>query len=484
MVTKPENYFMRELPATGFSRQFLREGSGGMGPPPLLEFTGSLVLASSTTPLAAGSLLTLTDTLDFAQELGSYAVVLLVQENEGSWEIVDHDIQAGPYEIPQAVESGQWTWRVWATATAEGFATRSVASNSLTATLEVIPVFEAPVNTVAPVLTPGAFPEVGSVLSASSGTWTGSPAPTITYQWRADGEDILEATSSTYETQTSDIGKQVGCQVRGTNVAGTAAELTATIRIGPALPVAAWTSTDGWVVDPYTAGGLGTKPSVLTGRVRGRNFSQDSSDLRPEVVEVEGRRAIRFDGANDIMVHSGTNFPALGVETAHYEFFMALPPEDYGGDNVWIAAWAASVTHSYVTTQIDNETGDTIRVGPIDRLASAYPIRWESVDLTTVSVDDRKWVLIEVMRVFEAIGDNGRGVTVSENGEDVGLYQHGTATAEGTPAALNNVSLGGAGGGQRLGRPSAATIGRAGHLWRLPTIEERAAIVAWAADAH
>lgn len=76
----------------------------------------------------------------------------------------------------------------------------------------------APVNTVAPAVTGTAT--IGSVLTTTNGTWTGSPAPTFTYQWQRGGVNIGGATASTYTSVTADDGTTVTCVVTGTNVAG------------------------------------------------------------------------------------------------------------------------------------------------------------------------------------------------------------------------------------------------------------------------
>ena len=54
--------------------------------------------------------------------------------------------------------------------------------------ITVIPSPVAPANTVLPVISGSTV--VGNVLTTTSGTWTGFPAPTFTYQWqRAAGVD-------------------------------------------------------------------------------------------------------------------------------------------------------------------------------------------------------------------------------------------------------------------------------------------------------
>ncbi len=69
---------------------------------------------------------------------------------------------------------------------------------------------------------------VGNELSATTGSWSGSPTPTFTYQWeRCDVASvncvaIPGATSSTYVLTTSDVGDYVNVAVTATNSAGSA----------------------------------------------------------------------------------------------------------------------------------------------------------------------------------------------------------------------------------------------------------------------
>lgn len=80
----------------------------------------------------------------------------------------------------------------------------------------------APANSVAPVVSGDTT--IPALLSCTTGTWTGYPAPTYTYQWHRDGVDISGATSSTYTTTSSDDGTAITCSVTGTNAAGSATE--------------------------------------------------------------------------------------------------------------------------------------------------------------------------------------------------------------------------------------------------------------------
>lgn len=71
----------------------------------------------------------------------------------------------------------------------------------------------APVNTVAPVLSPVV---VGQALVCSDGTWTGSPAPTFTQQFYI-GQSIV---SSSYLPVAGDVGGVVTCYVTAANSQG------------------------------------------------------------------------------------------------------------------------------------------------------------------------------------------------------------------------------------------------------------------------
>lgn len=73
----------------------------------------------------------------------------------------------------------------------------------------------APSNVSIPVITGTAL--VGETLSCSTGTWTGVPTPTFTYQWQDDGVDIDGATSSTYELLVAQDGGEITCEVTATN---------------------------------------------------------------------------------------------------------------------------------------------------------------------------------------------------------------------------------------------------------------------------
>jgi hypothetical protein len=115
--------------------------------------------------------------------------------------------------------------------------TASATSAATAAVADLAP----PVNTVAPVIS-GSL-SVGSVLTASTGTWTGDPTITYAYQWTDDHGNISGATSSTYTIGSGEVGLNIGVTVTATN---------------PKASVSANAST----VGPVTSGGGGYVPAM------------------------------------------------------------------------------------------------------------------------------------------------------------------------------------------------------------------------------
>lgn len=95
------------------------------------------------------------------------------------------------------------------------------ASATSAATSAILPL--APTNFVAPSIS-GA-PEVGQTLTASDGTWTGSPS--FAYQWKRDGANIGGATNSTYLLVLADVNAAITVTVTGTNGGGSASATSA-----------------------------------------------------------------------------------------------------------------------------------------------------------------------------------------------------------------------------------------------------------------
>lgn len=103
-------------------------------------------------------------------------------------------------------------------------------------TAPVSPALVAPVNTAPPAITGDA--ELGALLTATDGTWDGSPPITYTYNWQRspDGEDdwtAIGAIVATYTLVEADEGQFIRCVVTATNAAGSDSE--ASDGIGPVI---------------------------------------------------------------------------------------------------------------------------------------------------------------------------------------------------------------------------------------------------------
>lgn len=78
--------------------------------------------------------------------------------------------------------------------------------------------------------------ELGGVLTASPGTWTGNPSPTFTYQWRSNGDVIVGATDQTYTIE--EVGILITVEVTATNSAGSSTAESEQVGPVPAIPPA------------------------------------------------------------------------------------------------------------------------------------------------------------------------------------------------------------------------------------------------------
>ena len=69
-----------------------------------------------------------------------------------------------------------------------------------------------------PAITPTTTVE-GTLYTTTNGTWTGSPSPTFTRQWKSDATNVGDG-STTYTTVAGDVTKTITCVVTATNTVG------------------------------------------------------------------------------------------------------------------------------------------------------------------------------------------------------------------------------------------------------------------------
>lgn len=125
---------------------------------------------------------------------------------------------------PVASDAGK---TVTVTVTATNSAGTATANSTATAA-----VTQTPANTAVPVVS--GTTALGDTLTTTNGTWTGTPAPTFTYQWTRGGTNIAGATAATYVITAADQGTTLVAKVTATNSAGTATANSA----GTAVPAA------------------------------------------------------------------------------------------------------------------------------------------------------------------------------------------------------------------------------------------------------
>jgi acid phosphatase type 7 len=108
---------------------------------------------------------------------------------------------------------------------------RNSAGSASATSAQTAVVTAPPVNSSPPTISGTA--QQGQTLTANRGTWTGSPTPTYTYQWRrcdATGgacADISGATATSYTLISTDVGKTIRVVVTATNSVGSSSATSA-----------------------------------------------------------------------------------------------------------------------------------------------------------------------------------------------------------------------------------------------------------------
>jgi len=96
-----------------------------------------------------------------------------------------------------------------------------------------------PVNTGSPVISVngGGAAKLGSTLSCTTGSWSGYPTPSYTYQWFR-GATLVSSAGNSYTIVTLDGGQKITCQVKATNIAGNSTATSNEIIVAPVNSVA------------------------------------------------------------------------------------------------------------------------------------------------------------------------------------------------------------------------------------------------------
>ncbi len=145
-----------------------------------------------------------------------------------------------------------------------------------------------PRNTVAPVVSGTVIPD--ETLSCTTGTWTGVPTPTFTYQWKRGGTNIASATSATYVMTGTDCGPDITCDVTATSGSRTTTASSNAIAYNAATHAAlidyfTWTVLSDGLVASWLSGKLGVAAT------------QGTESLRP----TKTASGVEFDGVDNFL---------------------------------------------------------------------------------------------------------------------------------------------------------------------------------------
>jgi carboxypeptidase family protein len=168
---------------------------------------------------------------------GSYKVSFSWEFSEAEFKACAHAAQCPPKYITQYFNDQPSEVTANAVGASEG---------GITTGINAVMVSAAPVNTALPAVS--GTPTVGSLLSCSSGSWTGESVGTLAagwpltspfaYQWLRDGGAIAGDTSPAYLVQAADVGHSLACEVGATNYAGHASAKSTPIAVTlPAVTV-------------------------------------------------------------------------------------------------------------------------------------------------------------------------------------------------------------------------------------------------------
>lgn len=266
--------------------------------------------------------------------------------------------------------------------TASNGAGEASSASSATAVVAAL----APSNTAPPRIT--GTPTDGDELSASTGSWEGTPALEYSYSWHrclgASCEEIAGATGPTYKTGHADVGHTLKVVVTAKNVAGSAsAESAASEPIEPAPPTS-------------------ISPPTISGEAKA------GSPLTAEAGTWEGTPPLEYsyEWESCNAVGSGC-LPIPGATTSTY-----TPQASESGDTLRVTVTAANAAGRREAT--------SSTVGPVTASApeNEYPptLEGEAVEGKTLSLTTGTWRGAEPIsytyaweRCLSGIGGSGSG---------------------------------------------------------------------------
>ena len=146
----------------------------------------------------------------------------------------------------------------------------------------------APVNTTLPSITPTSGNAGATTYTCDPGVWTGSPTPTITYQWQYNDQGslflgITGATSSTYSPPANYFSSYVSpirCRVTATNTTSAVNKFSNQATVGAYVPVGTAPSGGGVTLTPTGTQQAGTEICANVSDMSGTNPITYSTVIR------------------------------------------------------------------------------------------------------------------------------------------------------------------------------------------------------------
>ena len=258
----------------------------------------------------------------------------------------------------------------------------------------------APVNTIAPVISGTAV--VGQVLTSTTGTWTGVPIPTYSYQWKR-GATNIGTNSSTYTLVAADAGNtsNITCVVTATNAGGSANATSnqiaqiLTVRTNSFL-------TASVISDATIRGGLNTFDIGLISN----SLDTKMRALYPFVGGTASTHKFNFMDARDLnaafrlsftgtLVHSSTGINSNGTNGFYDTNFNCTSSGSLNNQSLGV----------YIRTNLDGNSGS------LD-----YGTEFTSGALTQIYTKALSGTQVTLMRV------NDNGAVLSNNTNSQGFY--------------------------------------------------------------
>lgn len=161
-----------------------------------------------------------------------------------------------------------------------------------------------PANTAAPAVSGNTL--IGSTLTCSTGTWTGTPTITYSYQWQRGGSNITGATSNSYVTAGADVGQAVTCTVTATNAVGNASQASSN-SVTVALPNLGDSFGGGYYAGQLSTSGNGVATHLLI--VAPKASGENSSKQWATGTGTTGKTSV-IDGPGNSAALNSSSYPA------------------------------------------------------------------------------------------------------------------------------------------------------------------------------